>query len=80
MAPPSPTIPDPTPCPAPVNLPYRIGLMSLIVTQVACNGTWTTTAWSTAPALYIHAQARSPEAATQQLLVMQTLRATVPIP
>ena len=67
-------------CDLPNNSLYRIGLATVAVTQIKCQGVWTTTAWSAAPAMYVQAEARSPEEAQLQLGMMQTVRFTVWIP
>lgn len=53
---PTPNAPTPLPsdgssqpCTQPTNAPLMIGGVALMVTQVDCQGTWTTTAWSMAP-------------------------------
>ena len=77
--------PAPTPLPAeqqcsqPENTQYMIGSVLLVVTQIDCHGTWTTTAWSTNPAIYIQGEAGSPEDAQLLLSAMLTLRLTAPV-
>ena len=77
--------PAPTPLPAeqqcsqPENTQYMIGSVLLVVTQIDCHGTWTTTGWSTNPAIYIQGEAASPEGAQLLLLAMLTLRLTAPV-
>jgi TonB family protein len=55
-----------------------VGSVVLFVTQVACQGSWTTTAWSTAPAIYVQGAARSEEVAQVQLAVLETIRFASP--
>jgi len=77
---PSLPIDQPAHCERPSSTLFRIGLATLAVTQVRCQDTWTTTAWSAAPRMYLQAKARSAEAAQLQLLMVQTIRFTVWIP
>jgi hypothetical protein len=73
---PTPLPPDGSsqPCSQPTNTPLMIGGVALMVTQVDCQGTWTTTAWSTAPEIYVQGQAHTPKLAALQLSVIQTIR------
>jgi hypothetical protein len=46
----------------------------VVVTQAACRGTWTTTAWSTAPEIYIQGEAHSPANAMVLNAIVVTIR------
>ncbi len=56
------------------NTPLTADTVVLVITQVLCRGTWTTTAWSTAPAIYVQGVTQSAEATERLLLVLQTIR------
>jgi len=67
------------PCEQPMKKPLMVGGVALIVTQIECQGTWTTTAWSTAPAIYVQGVTHAAKVAELlQLSVMQTIRFTSP--
>ena len=77
MPPPKPGLP-PTPC-APLRMntiPLMIDGVSLLVTRVECPPTWTTTAWSTTPPMYVRGEAHSGTDAELLLRVIPTLRFT----
>jgi hypothetical protein len=46
----------------------------LFVTQVECQGAWSTTAWSTTPAIYVQGVAHTSDTARLQRSVMETIR------
>ena len=71
---PAPPLPRSDPCSRPRNTPYMVDSVMVVVTQTACRGTWTTTAWSTAPAVYVQAEAHSPEEAKALNAIMVTIR------
>jgi hypothetical protein len=64
----------PQSCSQPRNTSFMIDSVVLVVTQSACRGTWTVTAWSTAPAIYVQGEAYSPEAAKTLNAMMVTIR------
>ena len=56
------------------NTSFMIDSVVLVVTQGACRGSWTITAWSTAPAMYVQGEAHSPEGAKALNAMMVTIR------
>ena|SRR2546425_7110742 len=60
------------------NTPLTVDGGSLVVTQVLCQSTWTMTAWSTAPAIYVQGEAHSAQDADVLLTVLQTIRFPTP--
>jgi len=46
----------------------------VVVTQAACSGIWTTTAWSTAPEIYIQGEAQSAANAMLLNAIVVTIR------
>ena len=70
---PLPTTP-PQPCSPQRNTPLVVGGMTLLVAQIDCQGTWTTTALSTMPSIYVQGEAHSAKEAETLLLIMQTIR------
>ncbi len=71
---PAPPMRRPESCSQPMNTPYRVDSVVVVVTQSACRGTWTTTAWSTAPAIYVQGEAHSAEEAKLLNAIMVTIR------
>jgi hypothetical protein len=61
-------------CSLPSNIPIVVDSVSLVITQVQCQDTWTTSAWSTAPGIYVQGEAHSVKGANVLLTVMQTIR------
>ncbi len=57
-----------------MNTPFTTDDVVVIVTQTACRGTWTTTAWSTTPAVYVQGAAESADAAKLLNAIMVTIR------
>jgi len=74
--PPSPVPPmgRPESCSQPMSTPYTVDSVVVVVTQTACRGTWTTTAWSTAPPIYVQGEAHSAEDAKLLNAIMVTIR------
>jgi len=70
----------PQPCSPRTNTPLTMDGVSLLVTQVECQGQWTTTAWSTTPSIYIQGEAHTAKGAELLLLIMQTIRLTSSAP
>ena len=66
------------PCSQPTNTPFMIGSVLVVVTQIKCQQTWTTTGWSTAPPIYVQGEAHTPKGAELLLAMMQTIRFTAP--
>lgn len=78
MSPPPPipspaTRPDES-CPPPANTPFMVDSVAVVVTQAACRGTWTTTAWSTAPEIYVHGEPQSAANAMVLNAIVVTIR------
>lgn len=76
---------NPTPLPPPDRFPsgrsprsttttFIVDSVTLVVTETVCQGTWTTTAWSSAPRMYVQGVAQTATMTELQLLVMQTIR------
>jgi hypothetical protein len=65
-------------CSPRTNTPFLVDGMSLMLTQIECQGTWTTTAWSTTPAIYVQGEAHSVKGAKLLGRVIQTIRFTSP--
>jgi hypothetical protein len=61
-------------CPSPTTTPIAIDSVALIVTQASCRGMWKTTAWSTAPAMFVQGEAHSSERAQLLNAIMVTIR------
>jgi hypothetical protein len=75
--PPVPRLPPPPPCTPRTNTtPLTLDGVSLLVTQVQCHPTWTITAWSTTPPIYVLGEAHSAKVAELVLRIVQTLRFT----
>jgi len=64
----------------PTNTSFIVDSVIVVVTQAACRGTWITTAWSTAPAIYVQGEAHSPEEARLLNAIMVTIRFALPKP
>ncbi len=64
------------PCRPQTNTPLTLDGVSLLLTQVQCRATWTTTAWSTTPVMYVQGEAHSEKVAELLLVIMQTIRFT----
>ena len=62
------------PCSPATHTPLVAGGMSLLVTQLDCQGTWTTTALSTMPSIYVQGEAHTAKEAEVLLLILQTIR------
>jgi len=71
---PAPPMRRPESCAQPTNTPYMVDSVVVVVTLTACGGTWTTTAWSTAPAIYVQGQAHSADEARLLNAIMVTIR------
>jgi hypothetical protein len=64
-------------CEPPTNTPVPVDGGVVLVTQVQCDGVnWTTTGWSTAPAIYVQGEAHSAERADLLVRIMRTIRFT----
>lgn len=63
-------------CPEPTADTFMADSVVVVVNQSKCRGIWMTTAWSTAPAVYIQGQARSEEAARTLNAVVVTIHFT----
>ena len=74
----SPPAVRPEPCGPTSNAPFLIGSVSIVVTQVKCQETWTTTAWSTAPAMFVQGEAHGASGAELLSRIMETIRFTAP--
>jgi hypothetical protein len=61
-------------CAPPATELLTVDGVSLLIDQVRCQMTWTTTAWSTAPAIYVLGEAHSAEAAKTLNAIMVTIR------
>ena len=70
---PSPVPPQPEPC-AQSNTPVTVEGGILLVSQVHCHNTWTITAFSTTPPIYLKGEAHSQNEAERLLLVIQTVQ------
>ncbi len=70
----APTPAGPEPCLQPTTTPHLAGNVVLFITRDNCEGTWTTTAWSAQPRIYVRGQVRSEQAAELLRLVMQTIQ------
>ncbi len=77
---PAPPMTRSKPCAPSTNTPYTVDSVLVVVTQNACRGTWTTTAWSTAPAIYVQGQTHSPNDAKLLNAIMVTIRLASPRP
>ena len=62
------------PCSPRTNTPLVLDGMSLLVAQIDCQGTWTTTALSTMPSIYVQGEAHTAKDAEVLLLIIQTIR------
>ena len=86
MPPPAnPTQPtrQPKPClpsSSPTHTSFIVDSVIVVVTQAACRSTWMTTAWSTAPAIYVQGEAHSPKEARLLNAIMVTIRFASPRP
>ncbi len=82
MPPPTPQpVPTPTgpePCAQPTTTPHLAGNVVLFITQGSCEGTWTTTAWSAQPRIYVRGQVHSEKAAELLRLVTETVQVAAP--
>ncbi len=56
------------------NTPVTMADSAFMITQVLCRGTWTMTAWSPAPAVYVQGVAHDIRDAERLLIVLQTIR------
>jgi len=64
-------------CSPATNTPVTVDGGVVLVTQVQCDGVnWTTTGWSTAPAIYVQGEAHSAERADLLVRIMRTIRFT----
>lgn len=72
--PPAPPIRYSPRCATPDTSSITVDSVSLQITQFSCQGTWTTTAWSTAPLIYVRSVVHNPRAAKLMLAVMQSIR------
>lgn len=45
-----------------------------MVSQIECQGTWTTTAWSTTPSIYLQAETHTAKNATFMRSLIETIR------
>lgn len=61
-------------CAAPTTTPVNVDGVSLLVQQRQCGVKWTTNAWSTAPPMYIQAEANTTAAAKQLMTMVATIR------
>ena len=64
----------PASCSPVTNTPFTVDSVAVVVTQTACRGTWMTTAWSSAPAIYVQGVAFSAENAKLLNAIMVTIR------
>ena len=71
-----PALPPESPCSAPVRETFLIGQVVVVLTRINCQGNWMTTAFSTAPAVYVQGATRGAEAAAVMRTVMLTIRFT----
>ena len=67
-------------CSDPIVTPLKVDGVSLVILQIRCDITWTTTAWSTEPAIYVQGEGHTAKAAELILSVMRTIRFTSPQP
>ncbi len=64
-------------CDPPTNTPFTVEGVVVLVTQVRCEAvTWTTTGWSTAPAIYVQGEAHTEKLADLLVRIMRTIRFT----
>ena len=61
-------------CPPPPTTTYTVDSIVVVVTQAMCRGTWRTTAWSTAPAVYVQGETHSAENAKLLNAIIVTIR------
>lgn len=66
------------PCAAPVSESFLVGTVAMVLTQVDCQGNWTVTAWSTAPAVYVQGVGHGPTADATLVSMVATIRFTAP--
>ncbi len=68
-------------CEPATNIPFTVDGGIVLITQVRCEGVnWTTTGWSTAPAIYVQGEAHTAQLAELLVRIMRTIRFTVPRP
>jgi hypothetical protein len=76
------TTPPPLPaihtCVPSASTSHTVGELVVVVTQTNCDGTRTTTAWSTSPAFFVQARAYSERVAAIDLAVMRTIQPASP--
>lgn len=65
-------------CSWPRTTSQTIDSVRLTITQTACQGVWATTAWRTAPAIYVASVVHSRKGAKLMLAAMQTIRLSTP--
>jgi hypothetical protein len=64
-------------CEPATNTPAPVAGGIVMITQVRCDGvTWTTTGWSTAPAIYVQGEAHTAQQADLLVRIMRTIRFT----
>jgi hypothetical protein len=64
-------------CDPPTNTPLVVDQTVVMITQVRCEGvTWTTTGFSTTPAIYVQGEAHNEKVAELLVRVMRTIRFT----
>lgn len=63
-----------SPCAPATNTPYVIGSLSVMVSQIDCQGAWTTTALSTNPGFYIQAETHADRDVPFLTSIMETIR------
>ncbi len=68
----------PEPCAQPTTTPHLAGNVVLFITRGNCEGTWTTTAWSAQPRIYVRGQVRGEKAAELLRLVTETIQVAAP--
>jgi len=62
-------------CAPPTNTPITVDGGLVLITQLECDGVnWTTTGWSTQPAIYVQGEAHTAKLADLLVRIMQTIR------
>ena len=62
-------------CEPPTNTPVAVDGGLVLITQLRCDGVnWTTTGWSTQPAIYVQGEAHTTQLADLLVRIMQTIR------
>ena len=76
---PLPPDPNEQTCKPPVNQTFQTGAVSMVLTQVDCQGIWTVTGWSVAPAMYVQGVAHGPAADATLVSMVATIRFAAPV-